>query len=65
VGEAKTIPVAWIDVPSLRVHRVEQTYRRVAERVYEYWTATYGPARLTVDEDGIVIDYQGFAERIR
>jgi hypothetical protein len=65
VGEAKTIPVAWIDVPSLRVRRLEQTYRRVAEDAYEYSTATYGPARLTVDEDGIVIDYEGFAERIR
>jgi hypothetical protein len=65
VGQAKTIPVAWIDVPSLRVRRIEQTYRRVAKDVYEYSTATFGPARLTVDEDGIVIDYEGFAERIR
>jgi uncharacterized protein len=65
VGRAVTIPVAWVDVPSLRVRRVDQTYRRVADDVYEYSTATYGPARLTVDGDGIVIDYEGFAARVR
>jgi hypothetical protein len=65
VGQAVTIPVAWVDVPSMRVRRVDQTYRRVADAVYEYSTATFGPARLTVDADGIVIDYEGFARRAR
>src|SRR3954465_12925594 len=32
VGAAATRPVAWVDVPSLTVTRVEQTYERLAGR---------------------------------
>ena len=43
VGESRTSPVAWIEVPTLRVHRVEQTYRRLGPRVGS--TATRPTAR--------------------
>lgn len=64
VGEARTSVVAWVDVPSLRVERVEQTYRRLGEREWEY-SAGRRAYRITVDADGIVVDYEGFATRVR
>jgi hypothetical protein len=71
VGGERAIRVAWIDVPSLRVVPVEQTYRRLGPVVgrpgveaWEYSDHAHGSHRLTVDEDGVVIDYAGLAERI-
>jgi len=64
VGVAVTIPVAWVDVPTLTVDRVEQTYRRLGRSVWEYRDPTYGPFRLTVDADGLVVDYEGLARRV-
>lgn len=69
VGEAVTTAIAWIDVPSLEVHRVDQTYERLPDRdglaVWRYSDPTHGAFVLTVDEDGLVIDYEGFARRLR
>jgi hypothetical protein len=71
VGKERTIRVAWLDVPSLRVIPVEQTYRRLGPvegqpgvEAWEYSDPAHGTYRLTVDEDGLVIDYEGLAERI-
>lgn len=71
VGGERAIRVAWIDVPSLRVIPVEQTYRRLGPvegqpgvEAWEYSDPAHGSHRLTVDEDGLVIDYEGLAERI-
>jgi hypothetical protein len=69
VGEASTSPVAWVDVPSLDVHRVEQTYRRVGAvgelEAWEYSDPRHGAFRLTVDAQGLVVDYEGLAQRVR
>ena len=67
-GEYRDIAVAWIDVPSLRVRRVRQRYiRRPAEDgldVYTYRDPLHGEYRLTVDRDGLVVDYERFARRL-
>ena len=63
-GERQTLAVAWIDVPSLAVTRVEQTYTRLAERRWRYEDDDHGAFELTVDDDGIVVDYEGFATRV-
>lgn len=63
-GQAATVPVVWVDVPSLEATRVEQTYRRLAARSWEYQDPTYGPFRVEVDEAGLVTDYEGLARRI-
>lgn len=63
VGAAVTVPVAWVDVPELTVDRVEQTYSRLGRTNWEYTDPQHGPFRLTVDEDGLVIDYEGLARR--
>ncbi|MFE6305775.1 putative glycolipid-binding domain-containing protein [Nocardiopsis sp. NPDC057823] len=67
-GEYRDIAVAWIDVPSLRVRRVRQRYtRHPAEdglEVYTYRDPLHGEYRLTVDGDGLVVDYERFARRL-
>lgn len=64
VGESRTAPVAWVNVPALLVSRVEQTYRRLGERRWEYSDPTHGAFVLEVDTAGVVETYQGFAVRV-
>ena len=64
VGVSRTFPVAWIEVPVLDVIRVDQTYRRLAARRWEYSDERYGAFELSVDDDGLVVDYAGLATRI-
>jgi uncharacterized protein len=68
VGEAVTSPVAWVDVPALEVTRVRQTYERLEDRsglaCWRYEDPQHGPFVLTVDDEGIVVEYEGFARRV-
>lgn len=67
-GEYRDIPVVWIDVPTLRVRRVSQRYTRLcpAEGRERYERSESGAAAcvLTVDRDGLVVDYEGLARRV-
>ncbi len=64
--------MAWVDLPSLRVIRSDQVYSAVrpfeteqGSAVVRYQSANRSfVADLTVDEDGLVIDYPGLARRI-
>ncbi|WP_116248152.1 putative glycolipid-binding domain-containing protein [Nocardiopsis sp. FIRDI 009] len=67
-GEHRDIAVAWIDIPSLRVRRVRQRYtRHPSEGGLEHYTYR-GPLRdeyrLSVDSEGLVVDYERFARRV-
>jgi uncharacterized protein len=64
VAEHRTMPVAWIEVPTLEVTMVEQTYRRLGPDRWEYSDPTHGSFELSVDDHGFVIDYEGFASRV-
>ena len=64
IGESRTAPVAWVEVPTLRVLRVDQTYRRLGAQHWEYSDPTHGAFVLEVDTDGVVVAYQGFAVRV-
>ena len=69
VGGEATLEVAWLDVPSLAVHRVRQTYRRRPDdarglATYTYADPTYGEFGLTVDPLGLVVAYQGLFQRV-
>jgi uncharacterized protein len=64
VTEQRTLPVAWVDVPTLQVTRVEQTYRRLGRDRWEYSDPTHGSFQLSVDDHGFVIDYEGLASRV-
>jgi hypothetical protein len=67
--ESREIDVAWVDVPSLEVTRQKQRYTRLAplEGVDRWEFVALGSGArylLTVDADGLVIDYAGFARRV-
>jgi hypothetical protein len=68
VGSEVTTPIAWVDVPSLTVTRVEQTYRRLPDveglAAWVYRDPDHGPFLLTVDGGGLVVSYEGFARRV-
>lgn len=64
VGDSRTLDVAWVDVPSLAVRRVAQTYRREAEDRWVYEDPTYGTFAFTVDPLGVVREYQGLFARV-
>ena len=64
-GESSTVAVAWVEVPSLRVLRVEQTYERLGERRWRYGDPQHGAFVLEVDGEGVVERYEGFAVRVR
>ena len=64
VGASATSPVAWVDVPELSATRVDQTYQRLADRLWRYSDQRHGAFELSVDDDGLVVDYTGFASRV-
>lgn len=69
-GESVEISVAYIEAPDLRVHPVRQRYTCVrpfgptgGQYRYEALFRTLS-SDLTVDTDGLVIDYSGHFERV-
>jgi uncharacterized protein len=63
-GQEVTTPVAWVDVPALGVTRVDQTYRRLGPAAWRYADDAHGAFELTVDDDGLVVEYTGMATRV-
>ena len=60
VGAEATVPVAWLTFPDMALQRLEQVYRRVAERTYELDAPELGfHATLGVNDEGMVVDYEG------
>jgi uncharacterized protein len=63
-----TLVMAWVEVPSLRVLRSEQIYAAspaVSPGTVRFATADGEfQAEITVDRDGIVVDYPGLARRL-
>ena len=58
-------PAAYVRADDLRVERLEQTYRRVDEREYDYESpAADFRCRLVFDASGFVLDYPGIATRV-
>jgi hypothetical protein len=58
VGEEQEIAVAWLVWPELRFERAVQRYARLGEDRYRYAQDDF-EAELTVDEDGLVLEYEG------
>jgi len=59
------ITAAWVRFPELILEPLPQEYRRIAERRYRY-SSRGGEfvADLTVDDDGLVLDYEGLWRRV-
>jgi uncharacterized protein len=62
-GESAEIQVACVDVPSLSVRPVAQSYRRVDERSYRYTSGSFA-ADVVFDEHDLVTDYVGLWRRV-
>lgn len=68
VGGSVDLHAAWVGVPGLEVEPLRQRYTRLEPEAtfarYEYRDDRFGAWILDVDEDGVVVDYHGFARRI-
>ena len=67
-GGQADCPAAYVRALDLRVDRLEQTYRRIADTAarqrYDYAAPAFGfTGRLVYDESGLVVDYPGIARR--
>ena len=58
VGEEAEIDVVWLVWPELRFVRAHQRYARIAKDRYRYTQDDF-EAELTVDELGLVLEYEG------
>jgi hypothetical protein len=66
IGERREFVMAWVSAPELIVRPVRQGYTRLADRLYLYENLDGSGfrAELPVDEDDVVLDYQGVFRRI-
>ena len=67
IGETRRFRMAYIPADTMEPFADEQTYTRLGERVYRFENGEgddYFTADITVDEDGLVVDYPGLFERV-
>ena len=66
VGERREFRMAWVFAPDLTVQAQPQAYTRLAERLYLFESLDGGgfTAELSVDDDGVVLDYPGLFRRL-
>jgi uncharacterized protein len=67
IGETKRFRMAYIPADTLEPFADEQTYTRLSENEYRFENGEgedYFTADITVDEDGLVVDYPGLFERV-
>ena len=66
VGERREFIMAWVSAPELSVRPLRQAYTRLSDRLYvfENLDGSGFRAELPVDEDDVVLDYQGVFRRI-
>ena len=62
-GPARDYVMRWVSVPELAVHESEQRYEPLGGRRVRFREASFA-ADLTFDEDGLVVRYEGLAERV-
>jgi hypothetical protein len=62
-GDARDYAMAWVDVPSLQVHRSEQRYEPLRPGVVRFHSGSFA-ADIEFDDDGLVTVYPGLAERV-
>lgn len=58
VGEAADLDVTWLRFPELELKRMTQRYERLADDRYRYSSPGF-TAELRVDENGLVLEYEG------
>ncbi|WP_433522301.1 putative glycolipid-binding domain-containing protein [Nocardia pseudovaccinii] len=66
IGQTTSAPAAYVRAVGLAVDRLEQTYSRAGERLYDYTAPAFDFAcRLTYDQHGLILDYPGIATRVQ
>ena len=63
LGEVTEAPAAYVRALDLSVRRLDQTYRRLADRRYDYTSEADFRAVLEYDTAGLIVDYPGIAVR--
>jgi hypothetical protein len=65
IGETRRFRMAYIPADTLEPFADEQIYTRLDERRYRFEEADGSfTADITVDDDGLVVDYPGLFERV-
>ena len=65
VGESAAVTALWVSFPERTLQPLAQTYTRLAENRYRYHSLPHDfTAELTVDETGLVIDYEHLFTRV-
>jgi uncharacterized protein len=66
LGQRREFVMAWVSAPELTVRPKRQGYTRLAKRRYlfENLDGSGFRAELAVDEDGVVLDYEGMFRRV-
>jgi uncharacterized protein len=58
IGQTARVQAAWLKFPEFRLEPLEQSYTRLEERTYRYESSGGAfTATLTVDDNGLVMDY--------
>lgn len=64
LGVGTDAPAAYVRAPALQVERLDQTYRRLGDRRFEYDCRRFDfTCELAYDESGLVMTYPGIARR--
>jgi uncharacterized protein len=64
-AQSGPLTAAWVRLPALTIEPLPQTYERMGPHAYIYRSRGRSfKASLTVDEDSLVVDYEGAWERI-
>jgi uncharacterized protein len=65
-GSSGEFTAAWVRFPELVLEPLPQEYSRLSDRLYRYSSRGGAfTAELVVDGDGLVVDYQGFWQRVQ
>lgn len=65
IGQPQRFAMAWIDTEAMTVQRDEQLYTRLDDSHFRYQSADASfDCTLTVDTDGLVLDYPGLFVRV-
>ena len=66
IGDKRVLVVAWVAAPALIVRPSRQAYTRIAERRYRFESldGDVFSAELVVDDEALVIEYEGLFRRL-
>lgn len=63
-GASSELTVAWLRFPEWKIEPLRQTYTRLDERLYRFTAPALAfQADLTVDDKGLVVEYEGLWTR--